>query len=53
MHFKTEKIGFPIAGVEDFLRGKPNVRRLDGSMVELQAAALPGEREIVVLKPAL
>ncbi len=53
MHYKTEKCDFPIAGVEDFLQGKPDVKRLDSSEVELKTDALPQSTEIVVLKPAL
>jgi len=53
MHFKTPKIDFPIAEVDEFLRGKPNVRRLDSSEVEITAETLPAERQIIVLKPAL
>jgi len=52
MHYKTEKIGFPIAPVDEFLRGKPNVKRLDSASVELSADSLPTEREILVLKHA-
>ena len=53
MHFKNEKLDFPIAGVDDFLEGKGNVRKMDSSEVEFKAGALPAETEIVVLKPML
>jgi L-ascorbate metabolism protein UlaG (beta-lactamase superfamily) len=53
MHFKTEKCGFALAGVEEFLRGKERVRRPGGSEVELTKETLPGETEVVVLEPAL
>jgi L-ascorbate metabolism protein UlaG (beta-lactamase superfamily) len=52
MHYKNEKLDFPIAGVDDFLEGKGNVRKMDSSEIELKAGALPTENEIVVLKPA-
>lgn len=53
MHYKTAKADLPIAGVEDFLRGKTNVRRLAVSEVEFKREALPETAEIVVLVPAL
>ncbi|MFH1640100.1 MAG: MBL fold metallo-hydrolase [Chloroflexota bacterium] len=53
MHFKNERCTFPIAGVEEFLQGKDNVSRLDGSEVEFKAGELPGNTKIMVLKPAL
>jgi L-ascorbate metabolism protein UlaG (beta-lactamase superfamily) len=53
MHFKNEKLDFPIAGVDDFLEGKGSVRKLDSSEVEFEVGSLPAETEIVVLKPTL
>jgi hypothetical protein len=53
MHFKTEKCGFPIAPVEDFLKGKKNVRRAKSSEATFEKAALPQQMEIVVLEHAL
>lgn len=53
MHFKTTKCDYPITGVEDFVKGRENVRRLDSSEVELVAKDLPLSTEIIVLKPAL
>lgn len=53
MHFKTEKCGFPIAPVEEFLKGKINVKRPGGSEVSFEKENLPKEMEIVVLEPAL
>jgi len=53
MHFKTDKVNLAIGSVEDFLRGKANVRRLEGSEIELSSSSIPAERQIVVLKPAL
>ncbi len=51
MHFKTEK-GIPnITGVDEFLRGKTNVSRLDSSETELRE--LPTATQIIVLKSAL
>lgn len=53
MHYKTEKADFPIAGVNDFLKGRVNVSRINGSEVELTPGKLPQAPQIVVLKPAL
>ena len=53
MHFSTEKCAYPLSGVEDFLKGKSNVRRLDASEVEYTKNSLPSDTEVVVLKHAL
>jgi len=53
MHFKTPKCAYPIAGVEDFLRGQKNVRRVEGSEVDFERERLPAATEIVLLRPAL
>lgn len=53
MHYKTEKCDFPISGVEAFLKGKSNVKRVDDSEVELRKEQLPQETEVIVLKHAL
>jgi uncharacterized cupin superfamily protein len=53
MHFKTEKISFPISGVDEFLKGKSNVTRVNGSEIELKAGKLPASAQIMVLKQAL
>ena len=53
MHYKTGKCGFPIAGVDEFLRGKKNVNRLDSSEVEFKPAELPATTQVMVLEPAL
>ena len=52
MHYKTPKLDFPVAGVEDFVRDKENVKRLDSSEVEFKPGTLPEVTEIVVLQPA-
>lgn len=51
MHFKTSKCGYPIAGVEDFLKGKASVKKETGSEIEVKT--LPASAEIRVLQPAL
>jgi L-ascorbate metabolism protein UlaG (beta-lactamase superfamily) len=53
MHFRNEKCSYPITGVDEFLKGKKDVRRLDASEVEFKAGQLPSPTQIVVLKPAL
>lgn len=52
MHYKTPVLDFPITGVEDFLEGKPHVKRLAASEVEITRANLPQETEVWVLKHA-
>ncbi len=53
MHFKNDRCAFPITGVEDFLKGKKNVTRMDASEVEFKIDRLPSATQIIVLKPAL
>jgi L-ascorbate metabolism protein UlaG (beta-lactamase superfamily) len=53
MHYKMGKSNFPIAGVEDFLKGKSNVIRSNDSEIEIEAGKLTNTAEIVVLKPSL
>jgi hypothetical protein len=52
MHYKTPVLDFPITGVEDFLKGKPQVKRLAASEVEITKANLPQETEVWVLNHA-
>ena len=53
MHFKTEKCGFPLAPVGDFLHGKARVKQLEASEAHFEKASLPAQLEIVVLTHAL
>jgi L-ascorbate metabolism protein UlaG (beta-lactamase superfamily) len=53
MHYKTEKLNFPITGVDEFLKGKSNVTRPNESEIELKAGKLPAVMQIIVLKQAL
>jgi L-ascorbate metabolism protein UlaG (beta-lactamase superfamily) len=53
MHFKTSRCGYPIAGVEDFIKGKKHVRKATGSEMEFEREKLPTATEIVLLHPAL
>ncbi len=52
MHFKTEGCAYPISDAQPFLSKRRNVRRVDGSEVELTKDKLPATSETVVLKPA-
>ena len=53
MHVKTAKCDYPITGVEDFLKGRKNVRRVGGSEIEIKKDKLPAETETIVLQHAL
>lgn len=52
MHYKTPKCDFPIAGVDEFLSGKKDVKKLDSSEVEFKTGELPAATQIIVLQPA-
>ncbi len=52
MHYKTPKVGFPLATIDQFLEGKSNVRREIGSVLEISADSLPEPIQIVFLPPA-
>ncbi|KPJ72905.1 hypothetical protein AMJ52_04685 [candidate division TA06 bacterium DG_78] len=49
MHFKTDKCGFPIAPVENFIKGK-DVKKVDGE-VTIKKENLPEKTTVYVLKP--
>ncbi len=53
MHYKTDRCGFPIAGVDGFLQGKAGISRLDASEVEFKPGELPASTQIIVLKSTL
>ena len=53
MHYRTDRCAFPISGVDDFLKGRVNVKRMDVAEVEFTPEKLPPVTEIVVLKHAL
>ncbi len=54
MHFKNDRCpGFPVAGVEDFTRGRQQVTVSPGSEVELKKEQFAATTETVVLRPAL
>ena len=49
MHYKTPKIGFPIAGVDDFLGTQELVEHNPDPTLEVTKATLPAERTTLVL----
>jgi L-ascorbate metabolism protein UlaG (beta-lactamase superfamily) len=51
MHYKTERVDFPIAPVDGFLEGEGNVKKVGSSEVEI--TSLPESREIWVLEHEL
>ncbi len=53
MHYKTEKCGFPITGVEEFLKDWKKVKKVDSSELQIEAEKLPAQTEVIVLKHAL
>lgn len=53
MHFKTPDCAYPLASVEDFLKGKKDVRQVEDSEVDFEQERLPAATEIVLLQPAL
>jgi L-ascorbate metabolism protein UlaG (beta-lactamase superfamily) len=53
MHYKTPAVNFPIVGVEEFTKGKTNVKQLGVSEVQLTPDHLPAQSEVWVFKHAL
>ncbi len=53
MHYKTERLDFPISGADEFTKGKNNVTRVSGSEIQLKAGSLPALMQIMILKPSL
>ena len=52
MHYKNDKVDYPVEGVESFTKDKKNVITPDASEIDVQKGKLP-KPEIIVLKPAL
>jgi hypothetical protein len=53
MHYRNERCpSFPVAGVDEFLKGKKGVKKLDTSEAEFEQGELPATTQIIVLKPA-
>lgn len=53
MHFKCDKCGYPITGVEEFLKGRQNVTRASDSEITVSRETLPSPTATVVLQHAL
>lgn len=53
MHYSNEKCQFPLAGVDEFIKGKPNVTRKGTPVLEVSKETLPREQQIVVLEPSM
>lgn len=52
IHFGNEKCSFHLVGVDEFLDGRNNVTRLEGSEVDIVHEGLPTESRIIVLHPS-
>jgi L-ascorbate metabolism protein UlaG (beta-lactamase superfamily) len=52
MHYKTDRVDFPIKGVDLFLATQKKVERKHGSTLEVTKATLPAERVVIVLAPS-
>ena len=53
MHFKTEKLDFPITGVDEFLKGKKDISQPNANEAIFKSGELPANTRVIVLKPAL
>jgi L-ascorbate metabolism protein UlaG (beta-lactamase superfamily) len=54
MHYRNDRCPtFPVTGVDEFLRGKEGVKRLDVSEVDFTPGGLPSATQIIVPLPAL
>jgi len=52
MHYKTRVLNFPIVTVEEFLKDKKDVKKINNSEIEISKESLPKIPEIWVLKMA-
>lgn len=53
IHYSNDRCSFKLVGVDEFLKGRKNVIRIDTSEVELTQENLPATTQIIVLKPSL
>ena len=53
MHFRTGKCLLPLAKIDSFLAGKPNVKRVDGAEIDFKRDNIPSLAEVIALKHAL
>jgi len=52
MHYSSPKLIFTLDGIDDFIQGKTNVKKLDSSLLEISKAELPAATTIMVMSPA-
>lgn len=52
IHYKTDKVDFPIASVDGFLKTQESVQRLNSSVFEVNQQTLPATRTTIVLDPS-
>ncbi|MFC2012695.1 MBL fold metallo-hydrolase [Chloroflexota bacterium] len=52
MHYKTDKLDYPVSGVDEFLKDKEDVVRMPAAEVKFEAGELPAPTRIVVLQSA-
>lgn len=50
MHYRTGKMSLPLAPIEEFTRGKTNLRKVDGCEIDVAADRLPKSPEIILLE---
>ncbi len=52
MHYKSDKCGLNIAGIDQFLKGRKGVRHFKESEIAITKDSLPRETEIFVIPPS-
>jgi L-ascorbate metabolism protein UlaG (beta-lactamase superfamily) len=53
MHYKTDKLGFDIDGVDAFTQGEQNVKQIGRAEIDISPGTLPATPEIWVLEHSL
>ena len=53
MHFKTDKVSFPISPVDEFIGMVDNVEKVGGSEISVSKDDLPESMKVFVLSPSL
>jgi len=53
IHYSNDKCSFKLVGVDEFIKGKKNVIKMDTSEVEFTRERLPTDTQIIVVPPAL
>ncbi|MFA5054897.1 MAG: MBL fold metallo-hydrolase [Dehalococcoidia bacterium] len=54
MHYQTDRCpNFPVATAEPFLKGKSNVKKIDGSSMELKKGQMPAATQVILLRHEL